>query len=99
MTPEYLDAVSDSLDSIKKVIESISDEYLVIVTADHGGHNRAHGADIPEDMTIPIVFYNKDIKPAVIERANIADIAPTITDYMGVPGDDEWEGNTINLRG
>ena len=29
------------------------------MTADHGGHNRNHGDDVPEDMTIPVVLKGK----------------------------------------
>jgi len=31
----------------------LRDETLLIITADHGGHDTTHGSSMPEDMTIP----------------------------------------------
>ena len=31
-------------------------------TADHGGHDRTHGTDSPEDMTIPFIIKGKNFK-------------------------------------
>ena len=35
---------------------------LLWFTADHGGHDRTHGTDSPEDMTIPFIIKGKDFK-------------------------------------
>ena len=95
MSDEYLRAVAGSLDSARQVIETLSDDCLAIVTADHGGHDRCHGCDIPEDMTIPLFFYNKTFTPREIPSASIIDIAPTITSLLNVPADGDWEGKPL----
>lgn len=97
MSDEYLRAVSCSVDSIKKCIEAIPDDTLVVVTADHGGHARAHGTDMPEDMTIPVLFYNKSFEKKELEDVSILDIVPTIASVLGVPADEDWEGKVIPL--
>lgn len=35
---------------------------LLWFTADHGGHDRTHGTDSPEDMTIPFIIKGKNFK-------------------------------------
>ena len=66
------------------------------MTADHGGHNRNHGDDVPEDMTIPVVLKGKRFPSGTeLEAVSIKDIAPTILDVMGVPACPDWEGRSL----
>ena len=96
MTPEYLVSVRESLACIERVIKVLPDEYRLIVTADHGGHERRHGTDTPEDMTIPLFFRHASIAPGKLpDGATILDIAPTIAAWLGVPADPEWEGKIL----
>ena len=96
MTPEYLTAVRESLAGIARIVEILPDEYRLIVTADHGGHERSHGTDAPEDMTIPLFFRHASIAPGKLaDGATILDIAPTIAAWMGVPADPDWEGKVL----
>lgn len=44
MGEEYLQACRQSLDEIQMLTESFMDEYTIIITADHGGHDRTHGS-------------------------------------------------------
>ena len=96
MTDAYLKRIHDAIDNVKRVIEETNGEYTVIVTADHGGHDRAHGTDLDEDMTIPMIFYGKDFAPGVaLKNVSILDITPTIAKIMGVPFAPEWEGKPL----
>ena len=96
MTREYLAAVRQSFECIKRVVEALPEEYRLIVTADHGGHARSHGTDAPEDMTIPIFLRHSSIAPGELpDGATILDIAPTIAAWLGVPADPDWEGRVL----
>jgi len=96
MSDEYIQSVYESWDCIEKIVSSISDDYTIIITADHGGHNRSHGSDRPEDMTIPLFIKGKGVSPATeLKNANIIDIAPTVTKLLGVEAADEWEGKSL----
>jgi predicted AlkP superfamily pyrophosphatase or phosphodiesterase len=96
MSDEYFASLENSWYNIERVINSIGDDYTVIITADHGGHDRTHGTNMPEDMTIPMIMYGKDIKPGeAFEGANIKDIPPTVVKLLGVEPDDEWEGKSL----
>ena len=95
MSEEYLHAISVALDCTKRVIEEFGDEYSIIITADHGGHDRDHGEDIPEDMTIPQFYIGKRFTPGKqLENLSILDTAPTIADLMGLRCPPEWEGKS-----
>ena len=96
MSEEYLTAVRDSWKHIEAVLEAVDEEYTVFITADHGGHDRIHGMDVPEDMTIPFFALGKDFKPGnILENVNIMDIAPTIAKLLDVTPDREWEGTSL----
>jgi len=96
MSDEYHEALRNSWENIDKVVSVLPDDYVFIITADHGGHDRIHGTDMPEDMTIPIIIMGKGIeKGKEIKNANIKDIAPTITKLLGIEPDEEWEGKSL----
>ena len=96
MGDKYMTSVQDSWRIISKVIGKLPDEYTFIVTADHGGHDRTHGTEMPEDMTIPLIISGKDFKAgSSLDGANIKDIAPTVTKLLGIEPDSEWEGKAL----
>ena len=96
MTEPYLNLLSIALDNVKRVIEECGDEYTIIVTADHGGHDRTHGTDMPEDMTIPMFYFGEQFETGKrFSGGSILDIAPTIAKIMDVPPADEWEGTSV----
>ena len=96
MTDEYMEAIESSWNNIEKIMISLGDEYNYIITADHGGHDRTHGSDMPEDMIIPVILNGKDFEKGEIRNnVNIMDIAPTVTRLLGVEPDSEWEGTSL----
>lgn len=96
MTETYLRYVHDAIENVKLVLEAAGEEYAVIVTADHGGHDRSHGSDLPEDMTIPMFFMGAPFVPGKeLEGLILLDLAPTVADLMGVPTEREWEGKSV----
>ena len=99
MSQEYLRRISIAIDNVKRIIEKFGEEYSVIVMADHGGHDRSHGTELPEDMTIPLFFRGPDFEPGqIIPAASLLDIAPTIAEVMGIVPDREWEGRSLLNR-
>ena len=96
MTPEYLENVSVALDCVKQVKEAVGEDYDVILMADHGGHDRTHGTEMAEDMTIPMLLWGKDVdKNMSLDGANIKDVAPTVVKLLGVQPDEDWEGKSL----
>ena len=96
MSETYLNYVNKAVSNIEKVIEKFGDKYTIIITADHGGHDRGHGSEMKEDMTIPIFFRGRDFEAGkALENVSILDIAPTIADVMQIPKAREWEGKSL----
>lgn len=49
-----------------------------------------------EDMTIPVFFQGTSFEAGkVLKDVSIMDIAPTITNILGVHTPDEWEGKSV----
>jgi len=96
MGETYLTAVHHSWDCVKQVADAVTEQDTVIVTADHGGHDRTHGHDIPEDMEIPLLLRGPDFPAGIrTEVASIMDIAPTICRILDIPTNGEWEGKSL----
>ena len=96
MSETYFDTISRAIDGVKKIVDAHGEEYTVIITADHGGQDRIHGTDLPEDMTVPMIFLGKAFAAGkVLENVSILDIAPTIATLMGVSIPREWEGKSL----
>lgn len=96
MSTEYLRRISIAIDNVKRVIEKFGDRYSVILMADHGGHDRSHGSEMAEDMTIPLFFYGKDFVPGEIKQPlSLLNVAPTIAHLMGIEPEKDWEGASV----
>lgn len=96
MSPEYFDALENSWANIARVLRAIPKDYTVIITADHGGHDRTHGTELPEDMTIPMIAIGQTFSPGgSLPDPSLKDLAPTICDLLGVEPDEEWEGKSF----
>ena len=99
MSDEYMRAMDGSWKQIQRIRDILTEEYTLIVIADHGGHDRTHGTDMPEDMTIPVLIEGKDFEAGKeLPEVSIKDIAPTIAALVGVEADDEWEGKSLLQR-
>lgn len=95
MSAPYLACVRNAWDCIEKVYQNLPEGYCLITTADHGGHDRVHGTDMPEDMTIPVCFYGAPFgQDTEIDGLSLKDIAPTVAKLLGVPAAKEWEGTS-----
>ncbi len=96
MGEEYIYALKSCFDNIDRLVSSLPDDYVVIITADHGGHGRTHGTDMAEDMTIPMFVYGKGIEAGDgLGKVSIKDIAPTVVKLLGVEPDPDWEGKSF----
>lgn len=96
MSPEYLESVALACGCIEKAAASLPAGWNVIITADHGGHDRTHGTTAPEDMTIPLYLYGPEIPAGQLSGSpNLKDIAPTIAGLMNFPAPRDWDGSNL----
>jgi predicted AlkP superfamily pyrophosphatase or phosphodiesterase len=97
MSPRYLEAIARADRAVELIRRALPSESLLIITADHGGHERSHGSDRAEDLRIPLILHGPGIPvhyslPAPV---NITDIAPTILSYLDLPIPAEWIGKPL----
>ena len=96
MSEEYLQSVAHAFACIQRVYQALPQDAALLVTADHGGHDRDHGKEIPEDMTIPFLACGADFAPGTaFEGMSLKDIAPTVARLLNVPMDADWEGHAL----
>ena len=69
----------------------------VLVHADHGGLERNHGNDTPEEMTIPWVLAGPQVRQGhqIVEPVSLLDTAPTLARLLDIPVHPQWEGRCI----
>jgi len=68
-------------------------ETLIIITADHGGHDTTHGSSLREDMTIPWFALGPGVQPKQLAtQVHTMDTAATAALLLGLPMPPEWDG-------
>jgi len=99
MTDPYIHAISDADKCIGRVLSALDKtgrEVITFIGTDHGGHDRHHGTEMAEDMTIPWMICGPGIPVGEIEKdVRIFDTAPTIAKLLGLPLPAEWDGRPI----
>ncbi len=102
MSPEYMAAIEANDCAVGIVLDALQsaglrEHYVLLVQADHGGHDTDHGTDMPEDMLIPWIINGAGIKNgyALQTEVNMRDTAPTIACLLGMEQPSEWEGQRI----
>lgn len=96
MSKEYMESMAEAFDNIERIMQTLDDDWSVIIVSDHGGNGRHHGTDSKEDMTIPLMFIGKPFEMGKeLETVSIKDVAPTITTLFGIEPDEDWEGKSI----
>jgi len=79
------------------VAAGIADTSVVIVSADHGGHDKTHGSNSPEDMTIPWIAWGKGVKAGETIQVPVTtyDTAATALWLLGVDIPSDWDGKPV----
>ncbi len=96
MSEEYIKQLYNAVDCAEKIYRAMPPEYSLIITADHGGHDRTHGDTCPEDMTIPMFFLGDSFEPGrELENISLLELAPTIAALTGTARVREWEGRSL----
>jgi len=92
---EYIGWVVDSL---RSRLSFKNEDWLIIITSDHGGKKRSHGGHSIEEIQIPIILSTLNLKiENLFRQTYLTDIVPTILGHFGIEIDPNWEldGNTL----
>jgi predicted AlkP superfamily pyrophosphatase or phosphodiesterase len=97
MSAEYLSQLERIDGLLGQVLSALPDDYAVIAQADHGGHERNHGTDRPEDMIIPWMAAGPGIRRghAIAAPVSLLDTAPTLARLLAIAPHPEWEGRVV----
>jgi predicted AlkP superfamily pyrophosphatase or phosphodiesterase len=101
-SPQQIKAFNEvdaALAEIVRAIEAagISQESVLIITADHGGHGKTHGGKKPEDMLIPWIAWGKNVKRGLTITGPVmtCDTAATALWLLGVPLPEAFDGRPV----
>lgn len=106
--PQYIAAIEKADTDIGTVLDALkarktygNEDWLILVSTDHGGKDKGHGADIPECRTIFLIVSGEAAKKGTITPApNIVDIPATALTHLGIPLKPEWQidGRPVGIR-
>lgn len=97
MSAAYLEAIANADQCIESICGTLPEDALVIVAADHGGHDHTHHTDLEEDMTVPLILKGPGIPKnlEIPDKVSIMDIAPTVVRFLGLTRPEAWQGKEI----
>ncbi len=79
-------------DLTKAVRARTDEEWLILVTSDHGGHFRHHGDNVPTDRTVFLLANGPGCSRArPTGYRGVVDVAPTAFAFLGLPVDPRWQ--------
>lgn len=103
MSDEYLKTIENADACLGRLLEAIErkgwlPDTTTLLISDHGGHDRTHGSDAPEDITIPWVLHGRGVRAGhTIEReVRIFDTCPTLAHLLGLERRPEWDGVVVD---
>jgi predicted AlkP superfamily pyrophosphatase or phosphodiesterase len=101
MSAKYGKALQAIDASVAKILAAAErtfgpDNLTMIITADHGGHDRNHGSQDPRDITIPWIAWGRATRPGPLTgNLKTMDTASTILWLFQVPEPTDWAGNPV----
>ncbi len=97
MSDQYLAQVARADAALGAIVAALPGDTAYVLQSDHGGHDRTHGTEMPEDMTIPWLAAGPGIRAGHTIEATVSllDTAPTLARLIGLPAHHEWEGRCV----
>lgn len=97
LSNEYLRQLERDDAALGTVLSVLGDQHSIVLHSDHGGHDRNHGQDVPEDMTIPWLAAGPTIRRdyRIQAQVSLLDTAPTLARLLDLKPDAQWEGHCL----
>jgi len=102
MTPAYLQGIGRDDAVVGTLVDGLRNlgllrGTLVILTADHGGHDLTHGTYRNEDMLIPWIVYGAGVSEgaAIGVPVSVMDTAATAVWILGLSVPADWDGRPV----
>ena len=101
-SPEQKQALKVTDEALGEVVQAIkdagiADSSVIIISADHGGHDKTHGENIPDDMLIPWVVWGQGVRKhfTLTQPVTTYDTAATALWLLGVPLPAQFDGKPV----
>jgi len=101
LSPEQYSVLFRADEALQTILNALDEaglrqDTLIIVTADHGGHDTTHGTSRIEDMTIPWIIAGPGVHHAVLAtNVNTTDTAATVAWALNLPLQPDWDGRPV----
>lgn len=96
---KYLKAIEKMDRQVGKMVNALDqrpnldqENWLIILSADHGGSNFGHGKNIPDHTTIFfIVSGESSTRGEITGKVGVVDVAVTALKHLGIPAKEAWD--------
>ena len=104
---EYVEAMNITDEQIGMVIDAIfartnyaEEDWMIIISTDHGGTGYSHGQNIPEHREVPLIVWGAESPGPIWPNPDAVDAVPTALNHLGVEINSEWEldGRIVGLQ-
>ncbi len=86
LSPEYMEELGFIDDYLRPLVEHLrkTGSYLLIVLADHAGHDKQHGATHPEDFKIPLIVVSDtcNVESDLSHAFRVDNLPALVTDVL-----------------
>ncbi len=97
-SPKYMEAIEKIDGEVGRMVSSLEkrahiagENWLIILSADHGGSNFGHGKNIPEHTTVFYIASGKSaVKGEIEQEVGVVDVAVTALYHLGIPAKKAW---------
>ncbi|MEZ4619922.1 MAG: alkaline phosphatase family protein [Caldilineaceae bacterium] len=98
MSDEYLRQAERVDRNLGFLLSALPPTVHLVAQADHGGHDRSHGTELPEDMTIPWIVAGPQIRAGyqIQQEVSLLNTAPTLARILGLQAPRDWEGSCVD---
>jgi predicted AlkP superfamily pyrophosphatase or phosphodiesterase len=98
-SPKYLEAIEKVDRHVERMVSALDkrssidkENWLIILSSDHGGSNFGHGKSIPEHMTVFFIASGESAKKGEITKeVGVVDVAVTALYHLGIPAIASWD--------
>ena len=93
--PKYMKSIEDTDKNIGFILKEISnrkdEDWLVIVTTDHGGIRKGHGGQTKEERTIFMIVHGSSVKKSTVSQGpGHTAVPPTVFKHLGLKINKDW---------
>ncbi|MCH7904754.1 MAG: alkaline phosphatase family protein [Armatimonadetes bacterium] len=104
--PKYVEVIEEADAKVGVILNALrgrssyaEENWLIILTSDHGGTGYGHGLDIPEHVNIPFIVSGSDAASEFSVVPKQVDVAPTVMAHLGIELDNlvDFDGIPVGL--